>query len=96
MNAELPARRRSASAVLAYFGGWTRGDLVSGDWQEWALRLAAELQSLIASVDEIPAGDPAAVLAQVRAIFDTFDWTTDDRQYALEQIEEIVNGDDLS
>lgn len=31
-------------------------------------------------------------LASIRAVFDVFDWETDDRQYALEQIEEIVKG----
>ena len=35
----------------------------------------------------------AAQLAQIRLVFDAFDWETDDRQYALEQIEQIVNGD---
>jgi len=37
--------------------------------------------------------DPAAAqLAAIRAVFDVFDWETDDRQYALEQIEDIVRG----
>jgi hypothetical protein len=53
MNAELNARRRQAGAALAYFGGWTRGDLTTGNWQEWAMRLATELRSLIAGIDDI-------------------------------------------
>jgi len=42
----------------------------------------------------MPAIPTAEKLAEVRAVLDAFDWTTDDRQYALEQIEDIVNGDD--
>jgi hypothetical protein len=30
-------------------------------------------------------------LAEIRLVLDAFDWETDDRQYALEQIDEIVN-----
>lgn len=33
---------------------------------------------------------PAAVLAEVRAVLERFDWEYDDRQYALEAIERIV------
>jgi hypothetical protein len=40
-----------------------------------------------------PAADTRR-LAAIRAVFDVFDWETDDRQYALEQIEEIVRGMD--
>jgi len=31
-------------------------------------------------------------LAQVRLVLDAFGWETDDRQYAREQIDDIVNG----
>jgi hypothetical protein len=31
-------------------------------------------------------------LAATRAVFDVFDWETDDQQNALEQIEDIVRG----
>jgi len=73
VNPELAARRTAAAAVLADFGRSGRGELICGDWQDWALRLAAELRSLIAGIDDIPAGDPAAVLAAIGAFFDTFD-----------------------
>ena len=43
---------------------------------------------------EVPRHDPAAQLAEVRAILAGFDWETSDRQYALERIEMIVDGDD--
>jgi len=38
--------------------------------------------------------DPAAgqQVAAIKAIFDVFDLETDDRQYALEQIEDIISG----
>ena len=35
----------------------------------------------------------AGRLAEVRGVLEAFDWERDDRQYALEQIEAIVNGD---
>jgi hypothetical protein len=41
-------------------------------------------------VDEASA---AARLADIRLVLTAFDWSTDDRQYALEQIDGIVNGD---
>lgn len=40
-----------------------------------------------------PQPDAAAKLEEVRAVLAAFDWATNDRQYALEQIEGIVNGD---
>ena len=33
-----------------------------------------------------------ATLTAIRAVFEVFDWETDDRQYALEQIEDIISG----
>ena len=40
-----------------------------------------------------PPDPSAAKLAEVRAVFAVFDWERDDRQCALEQIEEIVTDD---
>lgn len=37
--------------------------------------------------------DPAATLDRVRRVLAEFDWEHDDRQYALEDIDRIVNGD---
>jgi hypothetical protein len=34
----------------------------------------------------------AELLAQIRLVLGAFDWETDDRRYALEQIDDIVNG----
>lgn len=42
---------------------------------------------------ETSADRAAAQLAAIRALFEVFDWETDDRQYALEQIEDIVRGE---
>jgi hypothetical protein len=39
-----------------------------------------------------PGNDDAAKLAAVRAVLSAFDWEHDDRQYALEAIEDIVSG----
>ena len=39
-----------------------------------------------------PAEDAAAKLAEIRLVLDAFDWKSDDRQFALEQIDDIVNG----
>ena len=41
---------------------------------------------------EVPQHDPAAQLAEIRAILAAFDWEHDDRQLALEAIERIVDG----
>ena len=43
-----------------------------------------------------PGDDPAAQIAEIRAILAAFDWEHDDRQYALERIEMIVGVDDDS
>lgn len=43
---------------------------------------------------EAPKADDGRRLAAIRAVFEVFDWSTDDRQYALEEIERIVMGDD--
>lgn len=40
-----------------------------------------------------PSPDPAAQLEEIRAVFEAFDWATDDRQYALEEIDTIVRGE---
>jgi len=52
--------------------------------------LAAAVRSLLEVIDESE-GD-AGQLAEVRAVLDGFDWERDDRQYALEKIEQIVTG----
>ena len=36
--------------------------------------------------------DAAAQLQEIRALLEAFDWEFHDRQLALEQIEDIVNG----
>jgi hypothetical protein len=41
---------------------------------------------------EVPQHDPAAQIAEVRAVLAGFDWEHDDRQLALEAIERIVEG----
>ena len=38
-----------------------------------------------------PAEDAAAKLAEIRLVLDAFEWGSDDLQYAMEQIDDIVN-----
>ena len=99
MSAELSARRTAAAAVAADFHREVTAfiddfDLTrpTPDYCSWAYRLHTELKLLLDGLaGEKP--DPAATqLAEIRAVFDVFDWATDDRQYALEQIEQIVSG----
>ena len=150
-GAELRARRTAAAAALADFGRYSSGEAIAAggifDWQTAALRLAAELQSLLGQLDAEPPGiagydlvvrqalrdairyqraaagpdsqgqeglyraaaqhfginlgtgladavpDPARQLVQIRLVLDSFDWETDDRQYALEQIDDILRGE---
>lgn len=103
-SAELAARRTVAAAVLADFKRETdayiddpANSTPRPDYNAWAWRLASELRSVLQRLDDEGSGpepDPAAgQLAQVRLVLGAFDWETDDRQYALEQIDEIVNGD---
>ena len=90
MSIEMDARVAAAAAVLADFRTTTLDLPGVPDWHLWSLRLAQVLADVLEQIDADPDGRK---LAQVRAIFDTFCWETDDRQYALEQIEDTVMGD---
>ncbi len=62
----------------------------------WAARLAGMLGHVLAeldAVDKAAAEFPAAAvqLAEIRLVLEAFDWSQDDRQYALERIDDIVN-----
>jgi hypothetical protein len=102
VSAELAARRTAAAAVLADFKHAADAfiddetDTVPRpDYSAWAFRLAAELGSVLArlNVEDAAAGqDAAAQLQEIRALLEAFDWEFHDRQLALEQIEDIVNG----
>ena len=99
MSAELAARRTAAAAVL---GDYTRevdtSRLLGWDTAMWAARLADMLRHVLDILDE---GDQAAEqfpaaavqLAEIRLVLTAFDWETDDRQYALEQIDDILRGE---
>jgi hypothetical protein len=94
-GAELAARRTAAAAVLAdYQHQATAGDVV--DRALWAARLADMLTYVLTALDaeDGTAAQPplaAEQLEEVRLVLEAFDWETDDRQYALEQIDDIVN-----
>ena len=94
MSAELAARRTAAAAMLAdYAEACTSGADVA-DRALWAARLADTLGLVLAGLATavIPPGEPAAMqqLEEIRLVLEAFDWETDDRQYALEQIDDIV------
>ena len=81
-----------ARETLAWY---ERGSAGSGMWTAGSAinvigHLAAAVRSLLEVIDESE-GD-AGQLAEVRAVLDGFDWKRDDRQYALEKIEQIVTG----
>jgi LPS sulfotransferase NodH len=89
MSAELQARRTAAAAALADF---TRAAASHGQlpYDVHGLRLAIELRSLLEQLAAEKPDPAAAQLAQIRLVLDSFDWETDDRQYALEQIDDIM------
>ena len=93
MSAETAARRTAAAALVADFRAEQARTPVSRPIDSWALRLALTVEQLLAVADDRAAEDGRR-LAAIRAVFDVFDWSTDDRQYALEEIERIVLGDD--
>jgi hypothetical protein len=104
VSAELKARRTAAAAVLGDFRQATDKHIDDTtcsvprpDYSMWAWRLASELGSVLQRLkveDSDDAPDPAAAqLTEIRSVLEAFDWETDNRQYALEQIDGIVNGD---
>jgi hypothetical protein len=103
VSAELAARRTAAAAVLGDFRRETdkyiddtARTIPRPDMGMWAWRLASELGSVLQRLEaedgEATPPPSAAQLAEVRRVLQAFDWETDDRQYALERIEGIVNG----
>jgi hypothetical protein len=59
-------------------------------------RMAAELRRQLGQVLDVIGDDAGAGrLAAIRAVLARFDWESDDRQYALEEIDRIA-GDDAS
>jgi hypothetical protein len=97
VSAELAARRTAAAALLAdWHSEWHRYlgapvDHRPPDYAVWVPRLASMLALLL---DGLAVDDTAAAqLAEVRAVLGAFDWETDDRQYALEKIDGLVNGE---
>ena len=55
------------------------------------VRGLAKAEAARASVVPADEASAAAQLAEIRLVLEAFDWETDDRQYALEQIDDIVN-----
>jgi hypothetical protein len=57
----------------------------------WAVRMQGAAQLLDAYVRQAEADD-ARCLREIRDLLARFDWEHDDRQYALEKIERILEG----
>ena len=58
------------------------------------MRECADLRRLLGQVLDVLAESRSAArqLAEIQAVLAAFDWERDDRQYALERIEEIAGG----
>ena len=95
MSAELAARRTAAAAVLADYTRAADGADVAGR-ALWAARLAGMLAYVLSALDALDGAPVPAEgqLGEIRLVLEAFDWETDDRQYALEQIGQIVSGGD--
>jgi len=89
-GAELAARRTAAAAVLGDYQHAAAATDVAGR-ALWAARLADMLALLLGELGGQPAG-AADQLGEIRLVLEAFDWETGDRQYALEQIDDIVKG----
>lgn len=101
MNAELAARMTSARAVLMDFRREDDAFVADDSYQtpvpdygRWASRLAAELHSVLTQLD-VEKPDPAAgQLAQTRLVLEqVLGDEHADRQYALEQIDDILRSE---
>jgi hypothetical protein len=57
------------------------------------IRAAIEARRLLLGERDDAPADAAAQLEEIRAVLTAFDWATDDRRFALEEIESILNGD---
>jgi hypothetical protein len=93
VSAELNARRTAAAAVLGdYKAALASAPLGSPPGREWMLRLASVVSDLLAVLDDPGQAEDTLRVAGIRALLADFDWELDDRQYALERIEMIVEG----
>jgi len=68
--------------------------LPAPDWNSWAWRVSGELESLLERLQHEEPDAAATRPAQIWLVLDHFDWESDDRQYALEQIDDIWRGSD--
>jgi hypothetical protein len=100
VSAELAARRTAAAAELAAFrraadefiDDATRA-VPRPDYSMWAFLLGQHLGSLLQPLEAAEPELAAAKLEEIRTVLQVLDSETGDRQYALEQIDAIVNGD---
>jgi hypothetical protein len=96
VSADLNAARTAAAAVLGdYRAAVASAPLTAPPGREWMLRLASVLGTLLAELDldEDQADEDTRSLDAIRGVLARFDWEHDDRQYALEAIERIAEGE---
>jgi hypothetical protein len=91
VSAEFAARCTAAAAVLADYQRSAAEGADVADRALWAARLADMLALVLGTPDAAPLPGTAEQLEEIRLVLEAFDWETDDRQYALEQINDIVS-----
>jgi hypothetical protein len=91
VSAELAARCTAAAAVLADYQRSAAEGADVADRALWAERLA-DMLGLLLDGQGAPLAGAAEQLEEIRLVLEAFDWETDNRQYALEQIDQILNG----
>jgi hypothetical protein len=92
VSAEQAARITAAAAVLSDYQRAAAEGADVADRALWAARLADMLALVLDGDGELPAG-PSEQLEEIRLVLEAFDWEFDDRQYALEAIDRILNRD---
>lgn len=80
--------------LARYLDAYTAGQLTR-QYMAMVLGELVVIDACAVIAHPVQAEPDAAQLAEIRLVLDAFDWETDDRQYALEQIDQIVNGGSL-
>lgn len=96
MRTGKPGDRSACLAILAAACAAAGVELGAYDASilRWLANYEPQMCAVVAGLVARAAGrdkPEAAQLAEIRLVLDAFDWETDDRQYALEQIGDIAN-----
>ena len=87
-------RVTNAREYLGYARQCRVADLPHSAVMRMAAELRRQLGQVLDVVTEIEADPAEGQLAAIRAVLARFDWEHDNRQYALEAIQRIVDGDE--